>query len=67
MNNFLSEVQSDELSQCNDFQDWIDIRKNETIDDIEKQFVSFSSSEENKFLDDWKIENFIDERWHWDD
>ena len=48
-----------------------------TIEDIERlqatdavksvKFVSFSSSEENKFLDDWKIENFIDERWHWDD
>ena len=37
MDDFLSEVQSDELAACADFQDWIDLNRLEAIDALDKE------------------------------
>ena len=41
MSDFLSEVQSDELAACADFQDWIDLNRLETIDALDKEMENF--------------------------
>ena len=37
MSDFLSEVQSDELAECVDYQEWIDLRRLETIESMEQE------------------------------
>jgi hypothetical protein len=37
MSDFLSEVQSDELAECVDYQEWIDLRRLEAIDALDKE------------------------------
>jgi hypothetical protein len=37
MDDFLSEVQSDELAECVDYQEWIDLRRLEAIDALDKE------------------------------
>ena len=37
MSDFLSEVQSDELAECVDYQEWIDLRRLETIESMERE------------------------------
>jgi hypothetical protein len=37
MDDFLSEVQSDELAECVDYQEWIDLRRLEAIEEMEKE------------------------------
>ena len=37
MSDFLSEVQSDELAECVDYQEWIDLRRLEAIEEMEKE------------------------------
>lgn len=37
MSDFLSEVQSDELAACVDYQEWIDLNRLEAIDALDKE------------------------------
>ena len=41
MDDFLSEVQSDELAECVDYQEWIDLRRLEAIDALDKEMENF--------------------------
>jgi len=56
MSDFLSEVQSDELAECEEFQEWIDLRMREATE-------AFDAEQE----DEGPEQNFIEERWHWND
>ena len=56
MDDFLSEVQSDELAECEEFQEWIDLRMREATE-------AFDAEQE----DEGPEQNFIEERWHWND
>ena len=42
MSNFLSEVQSDELAECVDYQEWIDLRRLEAINQMEIDYNQMS-------------------------
>ena len=50
MSDFLSEVQSDELAGCEEYQEWLELRWLEAIESMEQE-----------------AENFITERWYWND
>jgi|TARA_R110002074_G_scaffold177344_1_gene340945 hypothetical protein len=42
MSDFLSEVQSDELAECVDYQEWIDLRRLEAINQMEIDYNQMS-------------------------
>ncbi len=56
MSDFLSEVQSDELAECEEFQEWINLRMREAT-------KAFDAEKE----DEGPEQNFIEERWYWGD
>ena len=41
MSDFLSEVQSDELAECVDYQEWIDLRRLEAIESMDNEMENF--------------------------
>jgi hypothetical protein len=42
MSDFLNEVQSDELAECVDYQEWIDLRRLEAINQMEIDYNQMS-------------------------
>ena len=42
MSDFLSEVQSDELAACADYQEWVDLRRLEAINQMEIDYNQMS-------------------------
>lgn len=65
MSDFLSEVQSDELVSCEEYHEWLELRRVEAIERMEQEFHNLDDPANWEESD--PPENFITERWYWND
>ena len=59
MSKFDVVVMSDELAECEDYQDWSELRRLESQESMETEYAQSKHDD--------SMENFIVERWYWID